>query len=308
MATAEPVEPQRTGTYSGRKFITSPVMKSFMRPKSSPMQRSSQRTMSDYTNAGKTLSRSKTRQTNIEDLERILALDTATIQNVRKEIDHAQKEEVAKAMKILSRLKRESDSLIAINELKERELANILDENKCHEFQISTNTALMNATRAKIKNLNEQQVKIYEKIAAEQRTRKMLNLMYTRNEKEIESFRMEYQSQTAIRDSKELELKSLLETVRLGKQDIQIEEHHLDVLIKARKNRQEDRTNKILQMRSIVADGELSVSKMSSSLFEGSRVCIIIKYYAIEMYEYVYINMICIFFLMLLMYCIVRCS
>jgi len=253
MASNEPIEPQKTGTYSGRKFITSPVMKSFMRPKSSPMQRTTQRTISDYTNEGKTLSRSKTRQTNIEDLERILALDTATIQNVRKEIDHAQKEEVAKAMKILSGLKRESDSLFALNEFKERELANILDENKCHEFQVSTNSALLNGTRAKIKQLNEQHVKVFEKIAAEQRTKKMLNLIYTRNEKEIESFRIEYQTQINIRDSKELELKSLLETVRLGKQDMQIEEHHLDVLIKAKKNRQEERNNKILQMRSIVA-------------------------------------------------------
>jgi len=273
---ASPQKPPSTGTYGGRKFVSSPDIKKIStRPKSSPMRLMSaqqQESVHDRSVDTASIARPRTRQANIDELERVLDLDIITMQNARRDINDAQKNELDKSMKLLTELKKESNALFASNEMKERELANLHVDIKCQEAKLASFISTDNNSRIKIKNFNEQHSRVLEKIAAEQRTRKMLNHIFNRNTKEIEQFRLDFQTLTANRESTEQEMRSVEEQNRLNRQDLLGEEKLLETFNRTRKVRTEERQLKIQQMKSIILDGELSVSRMNNSLYEQTGV------------------------------------
>jgi len=156
------------------------------------------------------------RQMDIDDLDRILQLDATSIQNVRRDIVDASKFEVGKARKDLSDVKKEYDGLYASNMLKEKELASLRDEIKSREVLMDSNRTTELSLITKIKEQNNRQSKIIERISAEQRTMKMLNHMVTRMEREIAALTIEIQTKAVHKDSLTLDCKALQDTVRLG--------------------------------------------------------------------------------------------
>eukprot|EP01041_Mallomonas_annulata_P011723 gene11723-24585_t len=256
----------RTGTFSGRKFL-SKGQSSYARPKSaiafasaaaSASQQQSTTSIRSYSSAAK----ARLKHTNLAELERVLEADTATVHNARREMDQSQQNEINRANKSLFAIKRESDLIFAKNNSKEKEYFHLLDEIKSYEEKINEFKQFDGHTNDILDKISIEHKKMTENIDAENRTKKMLTLMSTRMEKELDTLRAEIEDRLLFRESTEQDCKSSDQALLRIKQELIGEEKLLDILVKTRKTRLAERKKKIAELKRLVASGEMSASKI----------------------------------------------
>lgn len=224
--------------------------------------------------------RGKKPEASVDNLEKMLENDAAALLNMRKDITLAQQAEVEKARKSLASLQKECDNARIQNDLKDRELADLLDQIKALKVEELRVLSTREAARKDIAALNEQLLEVQDNMLAERRTHNVLSYMKIRLEEEIMQCRLKGHDITQQLDLARSEANGVESTLRLCKQELMEEEKLVDTLQKSVRSRGEQRRVKMGELQSIVMEGENSVARVQASMqsmFQVTR-CSITNY------------------------------
>jgi chromosome segregation ATPase len=132
-----------------------------------------------------------TDSTTMEELDHILEEDALKLINMKKDVFSAQQDELAKLKASVMNVKKEYDSLRALNSYKEKSLQALSDK-KMNLSELDRSDSDNNTAGHHVLNtLRQQTSEILLQLTEEQRTSKMLTLMIKRLDDEIGQCRME---------------------------------------------------------------------------------------------------------------------
>jgi len=203
--------------------------------------------------------------TNIDELDRILEADTQVLMNMKKDIHESQHQEVLKAEKSIAELKKMHDALYINNNMKEKQLKSYYDKIKTLEDVSNAANEVDDETNKALKSLNGQLEVVLENLTAENRTHKMICHMHERILKEISSSHIESVKLTEEVERVKHDLGNLNNTLRLSKQELGEEEKSYNQLLASSKSRKEQRDVKLIELQSIVEEGDKAVTLIHDS-------------------------------------------
>ena len=201
---------------------------------------------------------------NVDDLERLLEEDTMALDNMRREINEAQKNEIEKFRHALAELKREHDTIRTSNDVKEKSLiektARIRSLTGVRDASESTGV-----TAQKVRdNLKKAFSDVMDNLAAENRSIDMQTLMTYRLDEEIHKVKSEQADVLYGIEQTKHELTNGESSLRLSKHELLEQEKLMESLTSTMKMRREKRTGKLQLLQSIV----LEESTMAKSQIE----------------------------------------
>lgn len=208
----------------------------------------------------------------LEELDKLLEDDALALLNIKKDINDAQVQELAKLRLSLISSKKEYDSLLISNNIKEKEF---------NSFAVRYNSLVgvdkaINITQGEAKGnmqyLQEQTSEVLEELAAEQRTLKMQNLMIKRLDEEIGKCRIDTSKAVVNVEHLKHDLTLAENNLQVNRQYLIEQEGQLEKLNNTFNTRKDQRNNKINMLHSISVEGENSVTKLQHSLMETSQV------------------------------------
>ena len=208
----------------------------------------------------KTLQKRKKGATTMDELDRMLDKDHIALLSMKKDIGEAQKQEITKSGRELLNLQKEYDALRIANGLKEKELAKITDDivqlRGLESVACSTTTIVQD----EVSGIKSELKRVNDDLDAEQRTLKMLTLISKRLTDEIAECRVQTTKVQFDLDIVKHEVVASESTLTLSRQELAVQEKQVDSLLKIVKARREERSAKLKQLKTIVADGEASVN------------------------------------------------
>jgi chromosome segregation ATPase len=210
--------------------------------------------------------------TSIEEIDKLLEADALVLTSIKKEISHAQKEELAKLQEAVMQVKKEYDTYLVANNLKEREYFSSLDKYNSLINVDRADVSTLESAKSVMKTLSDQTTEVLDDLAAEQRTFKMQSLMIKRLDTEISKCRVESSKALAVLDQAKHELSIAENTLQTNRQELLEQEAAFEKLQLTLKARKDQRENKMNMLNSISLEGESSVMKLQSSLAETARV------------------------------------
>jgi len=207
----------------------------------------------------------------MEELDRRVEADALALINMKREIIEAQRLEIVKSQKTCMELKKEHDALFIATNMKERELAGILDKVKTLQVVDRDVKAASNETHEMCRVLQAQIDQTEENMAAEQRTMKMQIVMANRLEAEISECRIE--SGTTLHRLEQIkhELAGTEATLVLSRQELGDREQKIAQMKTSTVAREKDRKGRIKMMESIIEAGESSYAKLQSMTMESAK-------------------------------------
>lgn len=212
----------------------------------------------------------------VEELDKILESDALALLNIKKEIIHAQTDELVKIQATLLNTKREYDALFVANNSRERELNSLEDRWIALTGVDQATSVTQIEARDQMRELTDQTAQVLDDLAAEQRTIKMQTLMIKRLDEEIGKCRVDTSKAMITVEHAKHDLTLAENSMQVNKQYLIEQESQLDKLSNSLKQRKEQRDGKITMLHNLSIEGETSVAKLQHSLAESSRVFILL--------------------------------
>ena len=193
------------------------------------------------------------------------------MQSIRKELSITQEEEISKARYQLTKLHQESNQLKIANDLLERKLSELqgrLVALKVDESRVASKSV---NTSIQEKALSAQLNDINEVIATELESKKVIQLMAKRLEKETSNCKLLHTDLEASVSTARTENAGLHKTILFCYRELGVEEKRLKDLKSTLKDRMHQRLDKMLELRSIVSEGEKNRLSAHESVIELQR-------------------------------------
>jgi chromosome segregation ATPase len=208
----------------------------------------------------------------LDELDKMLEDDALALLNIKKELTTAQKEELEKIWESLVKLKKEHDNYFDINNSKEKQIQNLLDQYNALVGVDKSTSITQTSSKTQMNDLTEQTSVVLEDLACEQRTIKMQNLMIKRLEEEIGKCRIDIAKSTSTLDHAKHDLSLAENNLQVNRQALLEQEQALEKITNTLKSRKDQRDNKIHMLHALSVEGEQSVVKLQQSLNENSKV------------------------------------
>ena len=222
--------------------------------------------------AGQPSPRQRRGKQTMEELDRRVAEDALALVNMKREIIESQRGEVTRAQQLLATLRKEHDTLHNLNELREREVNNIMDRARSLQTVDRGVKAAGNATQDFANAMVKQIAHSDDIQCAEQRTLNMQRLMLSRLEAEIADLRILSSKATYRLETLRHELVGTEATLIVSKQELGDREQQVHKMSQSIKGMRRERHSKLNMLQSIIDDGEHSLSRVQGSVFETIKV------------------------------------
>jgi chromosome segregation ATPase len=188
---------------------------------------------------------------NISELQALLDRDADCIVNIRRDIVVAQERELDRAREALVKLKKLHDVARIGNKQKEHQLSTLNDKLRVVESFYETHKDTISAHQVILDELERKIAVVDENLTADRRTRKVLQLMSSRLEVEIERVKMRSLQVSQAMNLKRTELHGHEGAVRSHRQELRDEERKLAELMKLSKSRAAQRATRLAQLQSL---------------------------------------------------------
>jgi chromosome segregation ATPase len=213
-----------------------------------------------------------TDSTTMEELDHILEEDALKLINMKKDVFSAQQDELAKLKASVMNVKKEYDSLRALNSYKAKSLQALSDK-KMNLSELDRSDSANNTAGHHVLNtLRQQTSEILLQLTEEQRTSKMLTLMIKRLDDEIGQCRMEIAQLTVQSDQAKHDAAVTQGSLIALRQELLEQENHLAKINSTLKTRKEERSNKINVLQTMSVEGGSSFMRIQQTLHDNSKV------------------------------------
>lgn len=208
----------------------------------------------------------------IDELDKMLEDDALALLNIRKEITHAQADELEKVRITVTTLKKEHDHYHVHNNMKEKQFHSFLDQFNTLIGVDKSTSMTQTSAKSQMDDLTDQTSIVLEELSSEQRTIKMQTLMIKRLDEEIGKCRLDIAKATVNLEHAKHDLSLAENNLQVNRQYLIEQENQLEKFNQTLKLRKDQRENKIHMLHSLSAEGEQSVAKLQQSLNENSKV------------------------------------
>lgn len=207
----------------------------------------------------------------MEEIDRALIEDELALKNVKRDIVVTQREELGKMKKALLSTKKDYDTEVIDNKrlVKQAETLKI----KLKTLQ-EIDQSVQSDTSSLDKSLQKQDdhaAQVKDDLAAEQRTVKMLQLIVSRLNEELEENKRDLGKASETIEQARNEQNSVANTLLLNKADLSVQEVLLDKLKVSKRNKQHERLSKAAMLDNMERDGEKAVRKVQAALEKNTK-------------------------------------
>jgi chromosome segregation ATPase len=210
---------------------------------------------------------------NISELQALLDRDADCIVNIRRDIVMAQERELERARDALVKLKKQYDTARIGNKQKEHQLSTLNDKLRLVESFYDTHKDTISAHQVILDDLEKKIAVVDDNLAADRRTRKVLQQMSSRLEVEIERVKMRSVHVSQAADLKRTELHGHEGAVRSNRQELREEERKFAELMKLSKSRAAQRAARLAQLQSLALAEAMRSPKRTNDTQVGLVAC-----------------------------------